>query len=107
MKGEITWEELSARLGKNMVPEKTTVTKKVRRIAEWDDELFEQSCLLNAPTQIALTFADYIDPAIEGATSMEQLKQSSKFMTFVMEHGLDNNTLAYVGTGPNTIVEVN
>lgn len=106
MKGEITWEELSKRIGKDMTPEKTTVTKKVRRIAEWDDELFEQSCVLNAPTEIALTFADYIDPAIAGATTVEELEQSHKFMAFVKDHGLNNNKLVYVGTGPDTIVEV-
>lgn len=106
MKGEITWEELSKRLGKDMVPEKTTVTKKVRRIAEWDDELFEQSCILNAPTEIALTFADYIDPDIYGATSIKELQQSWKLKKFIMDHGLNNGKLVYVGTGPNTIVEV-
>lgn len=106
MKGEITWEELSERVGKNMAPEKTTVTKKIRRIAEWDDELFRQSCILNAPTEIALTFADYIDPEIAGATSVEELEQSYKFMNFIKAHGLDNGKLVYVGTGPNTIVEV-
>lgn len=106
MKGEITWEELSKRLGKDMVPEKTTVTKKVRRIAEWDDELFEQSCILNAPTEIALTFADYIDPEIYGATSIAELTQSWRFMKFIREHGLNDGKLVYVGTGPNTIVEV-
>lgn len=105
MKGEITWEELSARLGVNMVPEKTTVTKKIRRIAEWDDELFEQSCLLNAPTEIALTFADYIDPDIAGAVTVEELDKSSKFVQFVCEHLCDKK-LKYVGTGPDTIVEV-
>lgn len=105
MKNEITWEELSERVGGGLIPEKTTVTKKVRRIAEWDDELFEQSCLLNAPTEIALTFADYIDPNLAGATSVEELEQSNAFLTFVEEHGLQDK-LAYVGTGPNTVVEV-
>lgn len=106
MKGEITWEELSKRVGKDMVPEKTTVTKKVRRIAEWDDELFEQSCLLNAPTEIALTFADYIDPEVYGVTTLTELEQSYKLVKFIKEHGLNDGKLVYVGTGPNTIVEV-
>lgn len=105
MKNEITWEELAKRMGQDIAPEKTTVTKKIRRIAEWDDELFEQSCLLNAPTEIALTFADYIDPQIAGATSVEELQRSPKFMEFVIKHGLGDK-LVYVGTGPNTIVEV-
>ena len=106
MKGEITWEELSKRVGRDMVPEKTTVTKKIRRIAEWDDELFAQSCLLNAPTEIALTFADYIDPEIYGAVSVGELEQSYKLMKFLRDHNLNNGKLVYIGTGPNTIVEV-
>ena len=40
------WEEISKKLGRE-VSEKTTVTKKVRRVAEFDDDLFQQSCLLN------------------------------------------------------------
>lgn len=104
MNGEITWEELSNRLGKNMVPEKTTVTKKVRRIAEWDDDLYRQAYLLNAPTELALTFADYIDPEIYGTTDPEELMESEAFVDFVNLHGL--SSLKYVGTGPQTVVEV-
>jgi adenylosuccinate synthase len=105
MKGEISWEELSNRVGIDMVPEKTTVTKKIRRIAEWDDELFEQSCLLNAPTMLALTFADYIDPSIYGATSVQELEESDELTAFIKKHGLADK-LVFVGTGPDTIVEV-
>lgn len=107
MKNEITWEELSARVGRDMAPEKTTVTKKIRRIAEWDDEMFKQSCLLNAPTEIALTFADYVDPILAGAVDVETLEASRPFMKFMVDHGLNELGLVkYVGTGPDTLVEV-
>ena len=106
MKNEITWEELFDRLGKKFAPEKTTVTHKVRRIAEWDDELFKQSCILNAPTEIALTFADYIDPDLANVNSKEKIMNSVKFMDFVREHGLDLSMIKYISTGPSTIVEV-
>lgn len=105
MKGEITWEELNRRMGIEIQPEKTTVTKKVRRIAEWDDELFEQSCLLNAPTEIALTFADYIDPAIANSTNMAMIVGSAPLNAFIREHGLADK-LKYIGTGAKTMVEV-
>lgn len=105
MKNEISWEELDRRMGKHINPEKTTVTKKVRRIAEWDDELFQQSCLLNEPTEFALTFADYIDPSIYGASKIEDLADSRLLMDFIREHGLMNK-LKYIGTGPETMVEV-
>lgn len=108
MKGEISWDELNLRIesngGEPIKPEKTTVTKKVRRIAEWDDELFEQSKLLNAPTQIALTFADYIDPQIYGASDSESFYKSEKLQWFVKEHNIDG--LAFIGTSPNTVIEI-
>ena len=106
MKNEITWEELFRRLGKKFAPEKTTVTHKVRRIAEWDDELFKQSCMLNAPTEIALTFADYVDPDLANVDSKEKIMNSVKFMNFINNHNLNLDVIKYISTGPNTIVEV-
>ena len=105
MKNEISWEELNRRMGVEIQPEKTTVTKKVRRIAEWDDELFEQSCLLNAPTEIALTFADYIDPAIANSTNMAMIVGSAPLNAFIREHNLADK-LRFIGTGAKTMVEV-
>lgn len=105
---EITWDELNRRIaglgGEDFVtPEKTTVTKKVRRIAEWNDELFEQAKLLNAPTEIALTFADYIDPAIANVDIPSEIKNSSRVKQFIQEHNLEG-LVNYVGTGPRTVV---
>ncbi len=105
---EISWEELNKRIvelgGDAIVPEKTTVTKKVRRIAEWNDELFDQSCLLNAPTQIALTFADYIDPSIYGKSEDVLTKKITEFINSKL--GNYKNILRYIGTGPKTVVDV-
>lgn len=105
MKNEITWKELENRMGCEITPEKTTVTKKVRRIAEWDPELFAQSCLLNAPTEIALTFADYVDPYIYGCTNAERLKASAPLQEFIRTN-LAGCNVRYIGTGPKTVVEV-
>lgn len=106
MKNEITWDELSSRMGVNLTPEKTTVTKKVRRIAEWDDDLFHQSCILNEPTQFALTFADYIDPKLYEVDSKEKVMKSEPLRNFLREHGLDCEKLKLIGTGPSAMVEV-
>ena len=107
MKHEITWEELNNRLGKSatVTREKTTVTHKIRRIAEWDDELFEQSCILNHPTQIALTFADYIDPRVYGSDKRNLVMNSAPIRKFMEEHNLDGR-VNFIGTGPDTVVEV-
>lgn len=106
MKNEITWDELSSRTGINLIPEKTTVTKKVRRIAEWDDDLFCQSCILNEPTEFALTFADYIDPKLYEVDDKEKVLRSQPLKKFLQEHGLDCEKLKLIGTGPSTMVEV-
>ena len=105
MQNEITWDELNRRVGGGVKAEKTTVTHKIRRIAEWDDALFEQSCMLNAPTQIALTFADYIDPAVAHAVSVKGLSASTKLTNFLTEHNLLDKVV-YVGTGPDTVVNM-
>jgi adenylosuccinate synthase len=110
MENEISWDELNRRLiemgGNSINPEKTTVTKKVRRIAEWDDNLFEQSCILNAPTEIALTFADYIDPSLFNSEDRNEVLNSERFMNFIEKHGLDLELIKYISTGPSSIVEV-
>lgn len=106
MKNEITWDELNKRTGGGVKAERTTVTKKIRRIAEWDDELFEQSCLLNRPTEIALTFADYIDPEIADSTDKNMILGSVKLVKFLNDHGLMNEKLRYIGTGKDSVVEV-
>lgn len=106
MKNEITWEELNMRMGVVIKPEKTTVTKKVRRIAEWDDDLFLQSCILNEPTQYVLTFADYIDPSLYEVDDKEKVLRSQPLKKFLQEHGLDCDKLKLIGTGPSTMVEV-
>ena len=104
MQGEITWEELSNRLGKDVTPEHTTVTKKIRRIAEWDDDLFEQALVLNAPTEIALTFADYVDPFIANTTDLRRIKASEPLTDFIVKHNIKN--IRYISTGPDPMVEV-
>lgn len=107
MTKEIDWSEIRDKNGNPITPEKTTVTKKVRRIAEWDDALFKQSCLLNAPTEIALTFADYVDPNLYGCSNPEGVVYSEKLNSFLKEHLLGmEDKLKYIGTGPQTVVEV-
>lgn len=107
MKNEITWEELAARIGNTELaknPEKTTVTHKIRRIAEWDDELHQQSCLLNAPTEIALTFTDYVDPDLYETEDLQKIKNSARLNQFMTDHDLLHR-VKYFGTGPKTVVE--
>lgn len=59
---ELTWDEITRRSGyPYRLEEKTTVTKRVRRIFEMDHDRLRYMFQVCAPTQVALTFADYID----------------------------------------------
>lgn len=105
MVNEISWDILSGRLLKDISPEKTTVTKKVRRIGDWDQDLYEQSVLLNAPTSLALTFADYIDPDLYQCSDIEKVNASVALSTFIDHAGL-RPLLQFIGTGPDTVADV-
>jgi adenylosuccinate synthase len=105
MRGEITWDELSRRIGHSMTPEKTTVTHKTRRIAEWDPSIFDAACRLNDPTELALTFCDYIDPDLYGVEDKRTLMDSKPLNEFMRLNGLTDK-VKYFGTGPQTVVEV-
>lgn len=62
---EIGWDTLMEETGGYVsTPEITTVTKKQRRIARWDDNLAHRIGVETHPTEVAITFADYMYPAL-------------------------------------------
>jgi adenylosuccinate synthase len=74
---EISYEELAKRsgidIGELKKTETTTTTKKQRRLAEFDWEQLHRSTMLNGPTDIALTFVDYLNKANREAFRFDQL----------------------------------
>ncbi len=77
MSKEITWAEVERRAhfkrGKIASHEVGSVSGNPRRVAEFDWVLLRKAASLNAPTDIALTFADYIDRQNVNARRFEQL----------------------------------
>ncbi|HEX2448647.1 MAG TPA: adenylosuccinate synthetase [Methyloceanibacter sp.] len=55
-----------------------TVSGNPRRIAEFNLERVRRSAVLNGATDVALTFADYIDSRNRNATDFDQLTQQTK-----------------------------
>jgi adenylosuccinate synthase len=53
--------------------EKTSTTKRKRRVAEFNWTLLRRAVSLNGPTDVALTFADYIRVENRNARRFEQL----------------------------------
>ena len=78
----IEFAEIAARSGVPLAEiEKTeigSVSKRKRRIAEFDWELLRRALLLNGPTDLALTFADYLGVENQKAYRYEQLTDETQ-----------------------------
>ena len=62
---EISWAEVARRAGLPPgLEERTTVTNKVRRVAELDYQRLAYAARLNGVTDLVVTFADYLDSSI-------------------------------------------
>jgi adenylosuccinate synthase len=77
MSQELTIAEIARRSGKDArkitETEITSTTLRKRRISEFDWVLLRKAALLNRPTDIALTFTDYLSAANAEARRFEQL----------------------------------
>lgn len=81
MSQELSWKKISERSGVPLselrVTEKTSTTHKKRRVGEFDWELLRKAASLNGPTDVALTFADYISIKNRDARRFEQLTEET------------------------------
>jgi adenylosuccinate synthase len=81
MAREITWQVVADRAGipveELAAAEKTSTTRRDRRVGEFDWVLFRQAVELNGPTDIALTFTDYISTGNRDARRFEQLTEET------------------------------
>lgn len=81
MELELDWATISSRC---QIPaeeleekEKTTTTNRRRRVGEFDWSLLRKAASLNGPTDIALTFVDYISIDNRKARRFEQLTEDT------------------------------
>jgi adenylosuccinate synthase len=74
---EITWETVARRAGLRteelLTAERGSVSRSERRVAEFSWTQLQRSAGLNGATDIALTFADYLDARNRHARRIEQL----------------------------------
>ncbi|MFT3883153.1 MAG: adenylosuccinate synthetase [Gemmatales bacterium] len=87
MSQEISLEEIERRSGISLEvlkkTETTSTTRRKRRISEFSWSLLKMAAELNAPTDIALTFVDYISKVNQEARRFEQL--TSETTRFIQE----------------------
>lgn len=106
---EITFEELSARSGGYVEPEYTTVTKKLRRIGEWDPTLAAWAIESNGGSSVkaALTFFDYDFPEYAEATEWSDISGDDRAMEYLLGKEAQIGTkFRLLGTGPHSYIEV-
>jgi adenylosuccinate synthase len=94
---EATWEEIG------QTPEKTTVTRKERRVAWFNEATVQRAIMLNRPTGIALTFLDYLFPDDYRCSDWYDLTQDARDYVAKLELAL-GVFITDVGTGPDMLV---
>lgn len=108
MLNEMTWEQLGEMTNGYIQPERTTVTKKVRRVGGWDADLAKAAVQANGGAPVvraALMFADYWYPDLAGARGWSRVEEPSK-AEIELQNDLEmveeqiGCKIGYVGTGP-------
>lgn len=93
--GEIDWTEISKTAGRP-VEERTTVTQKVRRVAQFDPEVVRRAIMINHPTDMVLNHLDYID-------GCEEITPAKIAYVEKIEAMIDRR-IDWLGTSPTGIV---
>lgn len=99
---ETNWQNVSARAGlPSDFRELTTVTKKERRIAEFDSEVVVNAIAANNPSRIVLNHLDYVDPAVRnGSITLE----ARRFLDFV--EAQIGRPIDWAGTSPGELIDL-
>jgi adenylosuccinate synthase len=96
-KNETTWDAVSKRCGRTII-EKTTVTKKVRRVGLFDQHMVDEAAYVNGADFIVLNFADYLHPDMANVTEWGQIPESIQFHLLELDRST-NARLTFIGTG--------
>ena len=96
---ELSWEEIAKRaevpVEEIKTNERTSTTNRERRVGGFDWILLRKSAALNGPTDIAVTFTDYLNPLNAEARRYEQL--SAETIRFIEE-------IERVGAAPVSLI---
>jgi adenylosuccinate synthase len=83
---ELSWDLISSFAGVNVTPERTTVTNRVRRIFEFSDSDFAHACMVNKPTKLYMTFANYMVPCYHAQREDDIYPEYYKILSNFMDH---------------------
>ena len=98
---EISWEEITERCGSpEPIVEFTTVTGRVRKVAEFDIKLAKLAIEYNKPTVTVLNHIDYVNFADRGKSRQMDLSEQSLSYIARLEKDL-GISFDLIGTGPD------
>jgi adenylosuccinate synthase len=99
---ETSWETIrSISRAPEVVPEYTSVTKRLRRVGMFDLQAVQTACLYNRPTQLAVMGLDRLDFSNHRTTRFERISETSRaFLTNLQRH--TGVPIRWVGTGFET-----
>lgn len=110
---EISWSAVEQLAGapEGSISEKTTVTKRIRRVFRFNTADVMKAIAINRPNVIALTFIDYLNWEDKGKSKLDDLSPKSVVM---IKHilnaigGKNTDNLRYLSTGPkpNAIIDI-
>jgi adenylosuccinate synthase len=110
MSQPISWAEIARRSGLDVrvlrQTERTSTTNRRRRVAEFDWALLRRASALNGPTDIALTFVDYLSAENARARRFDQLTDDTiRFIEEVENVAAAPVSLLSVGFHTRSIID--
>jgi adenylosuccinate synthase len=99
---EISWEEIQRISGApTLMPEYTSVTKRLRRVARFDMASVIKACTYNCPTSLAVMGLDRLNYLDTGVTAFDDLSTRSR--AFIEQLELASGvSVEFAGTGFRT-----
>jgi adenylosuccinate synthase len=96
---EIDWRTVTLESGSAApITELTSITRRVRRVGRLDLQQLKKAVAINRPSQVALTFMDYVDIHAAGVSAYDQLGQRCHDFVAMLESEL-NVPVTLIGTG--------
>jgi adenylosuccinate synthase len=107
---ETDWDTLNAWSDGYIKEERTTVTKKVRRVGYWDADLAQRAVIANGGAgphlHACLMFCDYLDSELAGQTDLEAIyRASDEARAAINQMSTDIGVpFAMYGTSPSSVI---
>lgn len=98
---EISWKDVTAASGaKNEITEHTTVTNRIRRVAEFDADIVKRSIKANNPNIVVLNHCDYFDNSVNNMPFLSTVAEEK-----VKDIERQIGKIDFIGTGDRILFE--